>query len=280
MQEIPNTTTTLRPLHEILALIEEGVALMSAKKYNQASLPLTRALRANKEILLSEMADSQRNDDARLGEESSSWLSSQLLNYVITRSTNMVSLKDDRIDHSLMLDDDDNNRENHPDRSIYVYSAPLAVFACDEESEMFRNTPSHEVQTILSLIIIFNLALSNHLYALDQRRKGCSFAKWKCLLSRAYSLYEHCKTLQFQLNLESCWFFSLMIINNEAQVLSVIGEHQEAEELLQGILSGLCCLNRHYREENDSLPPIASLEGFSHNTSYLILKDVITAAAA
>lgn len=270
--------TTSYPLHEILGLIEQGVALMGAKKYNQACTSLTRALQINKETLLSEMADSQQNDEASLCDNASLWMSCELLSFIVTRSNSMVGAPDDQFNESLILDD--NNSEN-TDRSIYVYSTPLAVMACDQESDFFRKTPSRDVQTILSLVIIFNLALSNHLYALEQTKKGgCSLTKRRSWLSRAYALYEHSKALQYQLKLEACWFFSLMVINNEAQVLSLIGEHEGAEELLQGILSGLCCLNRHYREENESLPPIASLEGFSHNTSFLILKEVITAAAA
>lgn len=277
-------------LDNVLGLIEDGVALIGAKKYNQACISLTQALQINKEMLLSDVAHSQQKDDeqeqARNCEESSSasGLSSQILSFVITRSTSgMVSLGDRFDDGSIMLDEDDNNCKFTDRRSIYVYSTPLAVMACDQGSELFRKAHSHDVQTILSVVIIFNLALTNHLYALDQTSNGCSFAKRRCLLGRAFALYQHSRALQFQLNLEACWFFSLMIINNEAHVLTLIGEHQEAEALLQGMLSGLCCLNQYYREEdhNDSsLPPIASLEGFSYNTSYLILKEVITAAAA
>lgn len=277
MQEFPNTTFSYPPLHEILVRIEQGVALMGAKKYNQACLSLTQALQISKETLVSEMADSRCKDEARRSEESSSWLSCQLMSFVITRSNSMATLGD-RFDESQIQD---HHKSEIPDRSIYVYSTPLTVMACDQESELFQRTPSHVVQTILSLIIIFNMALANHLYALDLTRKGCSLAKSRSLLSRAYALYEHAKALQYQLELEYAWFFSLMIINNQAQVLAILGEHEGAEELLQGILSGLCCLNRHYREDNhEALPPIASLEGFSHNTSYLILKEVISAAAA
>ena len=102
------------------------------------------------------------------------------------------------------------------------------------------------------------------------------------LLSRSYLVYNRAKELLRQLELQSCWFLRLVIWNNEAQLLLMMGEHQEASSSFQAILSFMCHLIflRKKGEVVEDIVPVAALEAFVHNTAYMILKDVITAAAA
>ena len=214
-----------------------------------------------------------------------------LLKYVISRSSPHhgagVCLKgDDMMIEKTWMADGICSWQVDEHHNICAYPMFLVAKSCDDQLlELIGNIPPREAYLTFSLIIIFNMALSHHLHdALDQiKKEGCSLSTRCSLLNRTYLLYQHAKALLCQMQLQhqsSCWFLSYVIFNNEAQVLLMMDEHQEAASLLQAILSYLCWLNLQRRGGIDDLVPVAALETFVHNTSHMILKRVITSPAA
>lgn len=290
---------------ELLGLIEQGAALIEAKHYKQAGLCLTQALQRNKDMLVLESMEEtpgegfkdrhiKTHHDHETGEEeqeddhgddddghddevsSSSYLCHQVLELAIgATSKNCDIVVEDRF---FTNKKDKNACHDDCRRSMYAHAAPLVLMQCDQLFDLMARIPIQEFQLTLSLIIIYNLALSQHLYGICQMKKG--FSSYSTLFDRAFSLYRYSYTLLHQLKLETCWFLGLAIVNNEAQILSILGKHQEAEERLQAILSGICCLNLYFADNQEGFLPRSFLEGLVHNISHLILKEAATASAA
>jgi hypothetical protein len=289
--------TNICPFNDILDLLDQGASLFRAKKYMKARSAFTQALAINKAMLVSEIrGDFDYFQGCNLerphgGISSSSFPTpssrcsgQEFLNYAVTRSTNVGALNNAEIN-------DDDFCTWQVDQHTSAYPFLLVVQSCSELFELFQHIPSRDTQLTFSFIIVFNMAVSQHLYSLDQIKEGCSFSTRRALLNKAFLLYKHSEALLHQLQLyegSSCIvFLSLVIFNNEAQVLLTMGEHQEeASSLLHGILSFLCCLQLYNRQGMiiEDLAPVilrpALLELFVHNTSCMILKEVITAPAA
>lgn len=295
---------------EILNLVGRAVTCMHAKDYRGAFSPLTQALRLNKALIMitsrpdvsSEYEIATTTDEgAMCCQHDSSLLCCQLLNTCMAASNASQVDLDDASEEPFLEPCEQFSGTERGDY-YYVHPVPVTVGAFFDprlDVVLQRGIAPHDLQATLAVIIIYNLALAHHLNALESIRgigpsyfeSSSSSSVAKSLLSRAMSLYEHSKSLLYQLNvLDSTWLLNLFIANNQAQILVLLGEQAAADEIFKGILSRLCCFlsDRYYYHQAQQdpssssccfFPPGSLLEGFIHNTSHLILKSRTAGAA-
>jgi hypothetical protein len=130
-----------------------------------------------------------------------------------------------------------------------------------------------------AIICLFNLALSHHLWALDDRLSGCpeGEAGGSRLLASA-RLYKLAYKLLMQAeDLEMAPVFALAITNNLWQIHNTSEDHAKAELCLEHLLSSLM----FFCDRDDIRTQLIDcMDGFISNVMSLLLKDNMTALAA
>jgi hypothetical protein len=229
---------------QIITLNNQAASLTDKRDYNDAVFMLRRALTMNKATLHSL---DQSNAQHKIQQESHSKLLQGCLAFNGTHAAADIPLGDD------------------DDSGEYVYRSPLRL---PESSSLTTDFNTHDV---LSIIIVFNLALVHHLSGLEEEPSSGA-AK----LDKAASLYIlACRMLTQQVLDHTVLFIILATKNNMGQIHKTHGQSEVADACFQEVLRIIFYMSDN-RRENDNL----FLEGFFQNTTYLVLKKSHTARAA
>jgi tetratricopeptide (TPR) repeat protein len=155
----------------------------------------------------------------------------------------------------------------------YFYQRPIRM---SSHSMRQRHSPG----VTLSLVIIFNLALSYHMSSLQISSKSGAVGSGAGVdlmsVQKALQLYE----LAYQLQLEqdnhcSSLRFTIIMANNLSQIHSAVGNTQKCTLCLEHLLSTMM-----YMVDNDLFgAEFDDWCGFFENASLLILRDQVAAAA-
>jgi tetratricopeptide (TPR) repeat protein len=143
--------------------------------------------------------------------------------------------------------------------SVYIYEQPIRVSQKSMEEE-------HCPGVILSLIIIFNLALAHHLSAMQNNT--C-----RKLLQKALHLYELAYQLQREEDDYGSLSFTMIVANNLGQIHRAVNNEYKHQQCLEHLLSTMMYLVDSRIKEN------MEFDGFLRNASQLILKDKCAGAA-
>lgn len=127
----------------------------------------------------------------------------------------------------------------------------------------------------LHCTILFNMALSYHLSALDENKdkEASQTTKKDYRLKKALKLYEY--SFSVQVDLRSMSITSLLaLVNNCASIYKLLGKTERAEKFYSHMLSTLMAMI-----ENGEASEVEQLDGFLLNACRLILQDVTAPAA-
>jgi tetratricopeptide (TPR) repeat protein len=126
------------------------------------------------------------------------------------------------------------------------------------------------VEPELNCIILFNMALGNHLLALEGTS---SLSKRQQRLRKALKLYE--LTFSLQVDLGSMSVTSLIaLVNNYATIYMLLEKTKRAEKFYNHMMSTLLAMI-----DIGEAAEVDQLDGFLRNASRLILQDVASPAA-
>ncbi|KAG7338630.1 hypothetical protein IV203_020746 [Nitzschia inconspicua] len=146
----------------------------------------------------------------------------------------------------------------------FIYRTPIHITKRNVD-ERDCNEPE------LHSILLFNVALSYHLWALEGDDSASS--KKQQLLKKALKLYE----CSFSMQIDS-WSMSitslLALVNNCASIYKLLKNTKRAETFYNHMLSTLMAMI-----EIGEASEVEQLEGFLYNASRLILRDVVAPAA-
>jgi tetratricopeptide (TPR) repeat protein len=188
--------------------------------------------------------------------ESESSLTFQNLD-TATHNTNTEILLQSRPCKHLMVAIDDECDDN----TVFVYRSPLKI-----SLEVLDEQEMDEFD--LNCIILFNMALANHAWGLEEEEN-----KRKRRLQKALKLYELC--FQMQVDLGCLGITTILgLVNNCASIYNLLERTQRSEKFYKHMLSTLMAMIE-IGEANE----VDQLEGFLRNVSRLILQDVAAAAA-
>jgi tetratricopeptide (TPR) repeat protein len=226
---------------QAIALNSQAASLMEAGNFGQASAILKEALTQAKIALLEDRSNDMEN------------------------STKTKTSLDYCMDHqSRFLINDETSMELRSSSSSFVYRRamciPLSMMKCCFDSRV-----------LLSVLIMFNLALCYHLSAMESK----SLAG----LLKATRLYELAYKLQLDEKLDSNTLFTLTIVNNLGHLHALIGHTETSEKYFQHLLSVLMFIIVIDCNNNEEVAQLPVLEGFFYNTLHLILQDQTADAA-
>ena len=133
-------------------------------------------------------------------------------------------------------------------------------------------TTSYRSKVMVSVAVIFNLALAHHVFAMETDNPEIA----EQLLRKAAKLYELGYNLQRApaMNSNSSSVFAMAAINNLGQIYERLGERDRARRLFTHLLSTLMMLI-DCRQVN-----VSQFECFFRSTSHLIFQYGDSAAAA
>ncbi|KAG7350422.1 hypothetical protein IV203_009782 [Nitzschia inconspicua] len=230
----------MNPFELSVSLNNRAVTLLSSPEgYSAAISHLKEALSAMKSIL-------------QLAHDTSSSIPLETA-YICEISLTECLLKSMRLRH---------HDHDVDDQELFLHRE--AIFIRNE----LANVTGYRERSMISCIIIFNLALAYHLSAADAMVSDTMTA-----LYRALRLYELCFNLLREELGEAIVLFPLAVINNVALVHRQLGNEEPATRCFEMILSTLMCLAD--QKSVHQLP----LDGFFINTRYLISKDLVAPAA-
>lgn len=124
-------------------------------------------------------------------------------------------------------------------------------------------------ETTISVILVFNMALSHHLRAIDTENDNPK------RLKGALKLYELGFSMQLKGEVRLSMTHTLALVNNCSQVYKKQGKDRKAAKFLKHLLATLMIM-----VETGEIDEIDEIDGFMGNTSSLILVDRKFAAAA
>ena len=142
-------------------------------------------------------------------------------------------------------------------KSSYIFCSPVSI------TEASPNISALKV----SVILIFNLALSHHLFAVERQCPG-EFLK-------AQRLYELVHQIQKQEDLELCVLHNMALANNLGHVHQSLNNAQKSRMCFEHLLATLM-----YFVEGGDGDKVEHLQGFFRNAAPLILGDISLAPAA
>jgi hypothetical protein len=200
-------------------------------------------------------------------------------------STDCSSPPAQQVSQCLRLEEEENAGED------FVYRHPIRVNDTTDESD--RN----EIY-IFSVILVFNLALTHHLMALeetpptatalkavggDQEDPECKDSKDSSSqrrrhfnhLKSALKLYELGFDMQMKGLVSMDMTYTMAMVNNCASICKALNQRQRAQKFYEHLLSSLL-----YLVENGEADNIDEFDGFLGNASKLILRKKVAAAAA
>jgi hypothetical protein len=147
----------------------------------------------------------------------------------------------------------------------FVYRHPIFI-----TSESDCNC---ENEAALIVILVFNIALSHHLIALDLADDD---AKRPLILKRAVRLYKLGYSMQMEeSNVRLSLTYNMATVNNWAQISKELNNKPQSKRLFKHLLRSLMIII-----DSGATDEIDEMDGFMGNASKMILRDCSFAAAA
>ena len=162
----------------------------------------------------------------------------------------------------------------------FVFRHPMFItpeMNCEDETTIFIASESdccgRTNEVVLSVILVFNIALAHHLLAMDLEHNN---AKRPLLLKRAVQLYKLGYSMQVEENdVRLSLTYTMATINNWAQITKELNDEQQSKRLFKHLLVSLMVII-----ESGATDEIDEIDGFMGNASKIILRDCSFAAAA
>jgi hypothetical protein len=153
----------------------------------------------------------------------------------------------------------------------YMFSDPIIVDENDLDSQ------SEEDILRFTMFLIFNLALSQHLRALEF--KTISRSAFRTTLKKSLALYSLLYKMQLKKGTGSglSYIHTMALINNLAQIHAVNEDEEKSRECLGYLLNYLIFYTEYIGKENCIAD---EMDGFRNNIMPLILTDPALAPAA
>jgi hypothetical protein len=160
----------------------------------------------------------------------------------------------------------------------FVYRRPIYI-TCESEGEndttvsIKSESGDCENEAALIIILVFNMALSHHLIALDLEY---DHAKRPFFLIGAEKLYKLGYSIQMEKSyIQLSLTYVIATVNNLAQISKELNNELHSERLFKHLLRSLMIIiDSGARDEIDDM------DGFMENASKMILRDFSFAAAA
>jgi hypothetical protein len=136
-------------------------------------------------------------------------------------------------------------------------------------TDLCNRISNSSVRSMISCIVIFNLALVYHLSVLDETVDDSNST-----LIKAWKLYEMAISVKRSELMDNDVMLILAVTNNLGLLHRQLGDETGATQCFEMVLATLMYLADH-REEGNLLP----LDGFFMNTSFLVSKTPLAPAA-
>jgi hypothetical protein len=149
-----------------------------------------------------------------------------------------------------------------PDQD-FIYSRPIHAANLDERNQ----------ECVMSVIIVFNMALAHHQIALKLQCEDRGEDSQMRLLS-ALKLYQLAFCTQVKGDVHMDITYALAMVNNTAQIYKAMNREQKSQKIFTRMVSSLMMMI-----ENGEAESVDELDGFIWNASRLILKEAVAAAA-
>jgi tetratricopeptide (TPR) repeat protein len=121
----------------------------------------------------------------------------------------------------------------------------------------------------LSLITMYNMALAQHLKAVEKKKVS------KSRLMKVLQFYELANILEMTHGLQIGVTYSVAVLNNVAQIYRLVGREEKAQNIFKRLFNTLV-----YLVDGGNAGQIDQLEGFFLSVSHLIVKEAPVAVAA
>jgi hypothetical protein len=245
----PNATNSSIQ-QQAIELNNQAVSLIADRSFEAAIHTLTNALLASKQLL----HDSVDEDVAMVS---------------VTRSLDQCmspcKQQSEVANYGHLDDADECTKQEDQGEHFYVYSHVIRIPISIKES-------TFESSVLISVIIMFNLALAHQLMMLETINKQQPPSNGENILKKAVKLYELAFNLQRDQGMENTTLFTLATINNLGLIHQCLKESATANHCFQHLLSTLMIL-----VETGERP--GEFEGYFRNTSHLIFHHHGSAAA-
>ena len=153
-------------------------------------------------------------------------------------------------------------RNKHYEKQHFVFQDPITI-----PFEAIKSDPSARFFTKLSMVIIFNLALSFHLSALEH----VSVPR----LLRAKRLYEFAFQMHLQDDCDVTLLYSLALMNNLGLIYNSLSDLDRSSQCFEHMLATMMFLL-----ESDDARTIKQWDGLLSNVIGLIFKEPCSVASA
>ena len=227
-------------------LHSEGLRFFQSRNYDEAIKRFSESLLQIKEILPMRKKRTQHSSDDRIAN------ASPALFFLLNESED--GKMPEAYCHASFM--------NHS--SSFIFKCPV-MLDCDSTER-----PSCKLSESLSYIILYNLALSNHLRATENGILS------EARLKRALRLYEFAYHVQTKEQISLNNMQTMALVNNIGHIHRVLKNEEEASQCFQHLLSVIMYVvgDCGERESNDHL------DGFLANVMPLILQQSPSASAA
>jgi hypothetical protein len=247
-------------IQQAIELNSQAVALIANRSFEAAIHTLTDALLASKKILHDSVDEADMVASARRSLDQC-MIPSKQENRVDSNSSHLGDADSDS-------DADECVKQEEQGKHFYVYRRAIRIPISIKEA-------TFESSVLISVIIMFNLALAHQLMALEIINKQQASFNGENLLRKAAKLYGLAFNLQRDEGMENTILFTLATINNLGAIYQCLNESAAANKCFQHLLSTLMFLI-----EAGERPPGGEFEGYFRNTSNLIFHLGSAAAAA
>jgi hypothetical protein len=153
--------------------------------------------------------------------------------------------------------------ENFAPDQDFIYSHPMHAANLDE----------HDQEYVMTVIIVFNMALAHHQIALQLQCDDCG-KDYQMRLDEALKLYHLGFCMQIRGDVHMDMTYALATVNNTAQIYKAMNRQKKAQTFFTHMVSSLIMMI-----ENGEADLVDELDGFLLNASRLILKTAAAAAA-
>ena len=170
----------------------------------------------------------------------------------------------------------ENNLVDLDEETEFIYDHPIYVsktsFHAESETKVGKTSLTiREQSVVLASMVLFNLALAYHMFALRNSKE--LQGEYASVLFKSAKLYDLAYTVLTQECIDCGALFMMSTANNLAQVYKAIGDHGKAKKFSQHLLSTLVYLTEY------GFYDLGAIECFLRSTSHLILQERVAAAA-
>jgi tetratricopeptide (TPR) repeat protein len=244
-----------------------GAFFLATRRFDEAIVCLSAALQASKQhlVTISKRVQTLTPDDGAM------WFLDQVM------SSDPLELDDSRTTDVAASDDydyyDDAKATSTPSvEENFVYRRAICIPA---RTLMEFLPDGHDRNVVISISIVFNLALAHHLRAMELKDDDGGQHK-QLQLKRAVLLYE----LAYKLEMEGISgsgpsaVFVMATLNNLGQIHKILMERDTACKCFQNLLSTLM-----FAVNTGGVLPVLDLDGFFRNIEFLIFQAPAAGAA-